>query len=140
MTPIYAQRLAPDGLGILDERALVLENDLAWEAHLVEGVWVAERGGRYYMFYSGNDFSTARYGVGVAVAGSPLGPYRKADGPLLRSTADWSGPGHPSVADGPDGEPWLFLHAFPPGRAGYKEFRALLAVPIAFRADRVVLR
>ena len=92
------------------------------------------------MFYSGNDFSTPRYGVGVAVSERPLGPYRKTDEPLLRSTADWSGPGHPSVADGPDGEPWLFLHAFFPGRSGYKEFRALLAAPIAFEADRVVLQ
>jgi hypothetical protein len=140
-TPVYAQRLAPDGLSLVGERAEVLRNDLEWEGHLVEGVWVTERRGKYYMFYAGNDFSTARYGIGVAVADAPLGPYRKAaDGPLLRSTAEWSGPGHPSVADGPDGEPWLFLHAFFPGRSGYKEFRALLAAPVAFEADRVVLR
>lgn len=76
----------------------------------------------------------------MAVAGAPLGPYCEMDGPLLRSTAERSGPGHPSVADGLDGEPWLFLHAFFPGRTGYKEFRALLAAPVAFEADRVVLR
>ncbi len=139
-TPIYAQRLAPDGLGLVGERTAVLQNDREWEGHLVEGVWVTERRGRYYMFYAGNDFSTARYGIGVAVADAPLGPYRKIEEPFLRSTAEWSGPGHPSVADGPDGEPWLFLHAFFPGRSGYKEFRALLAAPIAFEADRVVLR
>jgi hypothetical protein len=139
-TPVYAQRLAPDGRSLLGGRTLVLENDRGWEAHLVEGMWVAEHGGRYYMFYSGNDFSTAQYGIGAAIADSPLGPYRKMDEPLLRSTAEWSGPGHPSVADGPDGEPRLFLHAYFPGRAGYKEFRALLTVPIAFRADHVVLR
>ncbi len=139
-TPVYAQRLAPDGLSLVGERTAVLQNDREWEGHLVEGVWVAERRGRYYMFYAGNDFSTARYGIGVAVADAPLGPYRKTEEPLLRSTAEWSGPGHPSVADGPDGEPWLFLHAFFPGRSGYKEFRALLAAPVAFEADRVVLR
>jgi arabinan endo-1,5-alpha-L-arabinosidase len=77
------------------------------------------------MLYSGNDFSTDDYGIGIGIgiADAPLGPYRKADGMLLRSTAEWSGPGHPSVARGPDGEPWVFLHAFFPGRAGYKEFR-----------------
>ena len=139
-TPVYAQRLAPDGLTLVGERRAVLQNDREWEGHLVEGVWVTERRGRHYMFYAGNDFSTAQYGIGVAVADSPLGPYRKMDEPLLRSTAEWSGPGHPSVADGPDGEPWLFLHAFFPGRSGYKEFRALLAAPIAFEVDRVVLR
>jgi arabinan endo-1,5-alpha-L-arabinosidase len=139
-TPVYAQRLAPDGLSLVGERTAVLQNDREWEGHLVEGVWVTERRGKYYMFYAGNDFSTARYGIGVAVADAPLGPYRKMEEPLLRSTAEWSGPGHPSVADGPDGEPWLFVHAFFPGRVGYKEFRALLAAPIAFEADRVVLR
>ena len=139
-TPVYAQRLDLDELALIGERRMVLQNDREWEGHLVEGVWVTERGGKYYMFYAGNDFSTARYGIGVAVAESPLGPYRKMDEPLLRSTAEWSGPGHPSVADGPDGEPCLFLHAFFPGRSGYKEFRALLAAPVAFEADRVVLR
>lgn len=138
-TPVYAQRLSPDGLALVGERAVVLENDLEWEGHLVEGVWVRAHRGRHYMFYSGNDFSTARYGLGVAVADSPLGPYRKAEAPLLRSTARWLGPGHASVADGPDGEPRLFLHAFFPGQVGYKAFRALLTARIAFRPDGVVL-
>ncbi len=101
---------------------------------------MTERQGRYYMFYAGNDFSTAQYGIGVAVAESPLGPYQKMGDALLRSTRDWSGLGHPSVADGPDGEPWLFLHAFFPDRSGYKELRTLLATPIAFKARSVVLR
>ena len=139
-TPVWAQRLAPDGRSLVGERTLVLENDLAWEAHLVEGVWVTPYDGRHYLFYAGNDFSTAQYGIGVAVADRLLGPYRKQDAPFLRSTAAWWGPGHPSVAEGPDGRPWLFLHAFPPGRAGYGAFRALLALPIAFDGDRVVPR
>ena len=140
LTPVYAQRLDTETLTLVGERSVVLQNDSEWEGHLVEGVWVTEHRGRYYMFYAGNDFSTAQYGIGVAVAHAPLGPYQKMAAPLLRSTRDWSGPGHPSVADGPDGEPCLFLHAFFPGRNGYKEFRALLATPIVFEADRVVLR
>ena len=139
-TPIHAQRLSPDGRSVVGERTTVLQNDLDWEAHLIEGIWVAQHDGRYYMFYAGNDFSTADYGIGVAIADAPLGPYRKMSEPFLRSTAEWWGPGHPSVAIGPDGEPWLFLHAFFPGRTGYNEFRALLTVPIRFEPDRVVLR
>jgi beta-xylosidase len=139
-TPVYAQKLDPDTLVLLGERRQVLQNDQKWEGHLVEGVWVSEHGGRYYMLYAGNDFSTAEYGIGVAVADSPLGPYRKTEEPLLRSTADWSGPGHPSVAFGPDAEPWLFLHAFFPGRSGYKEFRAVLGLPIAFGAAAILPR
>jgi hypothetical protein len=139
-TPVWAQRLAPDGLSLVGERTLVLENDQAWEAHLIEGVWVARHGGKNYLFYAGNDFSTARYGIGVAVADAPLGPYRKRPEPLLRSTAEWWGPGHPSVAEGPDGGPWLFLHAFFPGRTGYNEFRALLAVPLVLDGGHVAVR
>lgn len=139
-TPIWAQRLTADGLGVTGERTLVLENDQEWEAHLIEGVWVARHGGKYYLFYAGNDFSTSRYGIGAAVADAPLGPYRKLPEPLLRSTAEWWGPGHPSVAQGPDGEPWLFLHAFFPGRTGYNEFRALLTVALVLDGDRVSIR
>jgi hypothetical protein len=139
-TPVWAQRLSADGLRLEGERTLVLENDQEWEAHLIEGVWVTRYEGKHFLFYAGNDFSTARYGIGVAVADAPLGPYRKATEPLLRSTAEWWGPGHPSVAPGPDGEPWLFLHAFRPGRTGYNEFRALLAAPLAFDGERVSVR
>jgi hypothetical protein len=139
-TPVWAQRLSPDGLRLEGERTLVLENDQPWEAHLIEGIWVARHGGRNYLFYAGNDFSTARYGIGVAVADAPLGPYRKLPEPLLKSTAEWWGPGHPSVAEGPDGAPWLFLHAFFPGRTGYNEFRALLAVPLVLDGDDVAVR
>jgi hypothetical protein len=139
-TPVYAQKLSADGLSLVGERVKVIENDQAWEAHLIEGMWLVERGGRCYLFYAGNDFSTTEYGIGVAIADSPLGPYRKTAGPLLRSTKEWWGPGHPSFAPGPDGEPLLFFHAFFPGRTGYKEFRALLAARIEFEDDRVLLR
>ncbi|HEY0022032.1 MAG TPA: glycoside hydrolase family 43 protein [Longimicrobium sp.] len=139
-TPVWAQRLSADGCSLEGERTLVLQNDQPWEAHLIEGIWVTRRGGKHYLFYAGNDFSTARYGIGVAVADAPLGPYRKMAQPLLRSTAEWWGPGHPSVAEGPDGEPWLFLHAFFPGRTGYNEFRALLAVPLVLDGERVVVK
>ena len=47
--------------------------------------------GRYWLFYAGNDFSTPSYGIGVAVADHPLGPYTKQGEPLLRSTREWIG-------------------------------------------------
>ncbi|WP_420125176.1 family 43 glycosylhydrolase [Longimicrobium sp.] len=139
-TPVWAEWLSPDGRSLLGERTLVMANDQEWEAHLIEGVWITRHGGKYYAFYAGNDFSTARYGIGAAVADAPLGPYRKLPEPLLRSTAEWWGPGHPSVAEGPDGEPWLFLHAFFPGETGYNEFRALLAVPLVLDGEGVSVR
>jgi beta-xylosidase len=136
-TPIFAQPLAPDTLRLTGEPRIVLENDLAWEGHLIEGPWLTAQQGRYYLFYAGNDFSTADYGIGVAIADHPLGPFRKIEEPLLRSTASWSGPGHPSVALLPDGTPALFLHAFRPGEAAYGAVRALLMAKLAFDGDHV---
>ncbi|PAX08673.1 glycoside hydrolase family 43 protein [Sphingomonas lenta] len=136
-TPIYAQPLSGDGASLVGEPTLVLENDQDWEGHLVEGPWVTRQRGRYWMFYAGNDFGTPAYGIGVAVADHPLGPYAKQPEPLLRSTRSWWAPGHASVAHGPDGEPQLFFHAFFPGRGGYNEFRALLTAKLRFGEDRV---
>jgi len=138
-TPILAQRLAPDGSGLLGEPKEVLANDLDWEGHLIEGPWVTRQAGRYWLFYAGNDFSTPAYGIGVAVADHPLGPYVKQPEPLLKSTRTWWAPGHASVAPGPDGEPQLFFHAFFPGKGGYNAFRALLTARLRFEADRVTL-
>jgi hypothetical protein len=134
-TPIYAQRLAPDGQSLIGEPTIVLANDLEWEGHLIEGPWVTFQQGRYWLFYAGNDFSTPAYGIGVAVADHPLGPYVKQAEPLLRSTRSWTAPGHASVAPGLDGSPQLFFHAFHPGTGGYNTFRALLTVRLSFGAD-----
>lgn len=138
-TPIHAQRLADDGAQLVGEDKVVLKNDLDWEGHLIEGPWVTRQGGRYWMFYAGNDFGTPAYGIGVAVADHPLGPYRKQGEPLLRSTESWWAPGHASVAPGLDGEPQLFFHAFFPGSGGYNAFRALLTARLRFTDDRVAV-
>jgi hypothetical protein len=136
-TPVFGQRIAADGETLIGERVQVLENDLDWEGHLIEGPWVTKQEGRYWLFYAGNDFGTPAYGIGVAVADHPLGPYVKQPEPLLKSTQAWWAPGHASVAPGVDGRPQLFFHAFFPGRGGYNEFRALLTTGLRFGAEGV---
>jgi beta-xylosidase len=136
-THIWAQRLNADGTALVGPRTSILQNDLAWEAHLIEGPWISEVDGRYWLFYAGNDFSTEHYGIGAAVAEHPLGPYRKLAEPLLRSTAEWRGPGHPSVTRGPGGELRMLLHAFRPGQMGYGVFRALLTAELKVDGDHV---
>ncbi|WP_051531478.1 glycoside hydrolase family 43 protein [Sphingomonas sp. URHD0057] len=136
-TPIHAQRLAPDGRSLTGEDRIVLANDVDWEGHLIEGPFVTFQNGRYWMFYAGNDFSTPAYGIGVAVADHPLGPYLKQGAPVLQSTREWTAPGHASVAPGVDGRPQLFFHAFHPGTGGYNAFRALLTVGLSFEGGRV---
>jgi len=136
-TPLRGQALAADGRSLVGEDRLVLANDLDWEGHLVEGPFVTRQNGRYWLFYAGNDFASPAYGIGVAVADHPLGPYTKQGEPLLRSTREWVAPGHASVAPGLDGKPQLFFHAFHPGTGGYNAFRALLTVGLEFRDERV---
>ena len=138
-TPVRAQRIAEDGRSLIGESTIVLTNDRDWEGHLIEGPFCTRQQGRYWLFYAGNDFSTPAYGIGVAVADRPLGPYEKLPEPLLKSTRSWTAPGHASVADGPDGEPRLFFHAFHPGTGGYNAFRALLTARLRFQHDRVEL-
>jgi hypothetical protein len=135
-TPVRAQRIAADGRSLVGEDRIVLTNDLDWEGHLIEGPFVTFQQGRYWLFYAGNDFSTPAYGIGVAVADHPLGPYTKQGEPLLRSTREWLAPGHASVAPGLDGAPKLFFHAFHPGTGGYNAFRALLTVGLEFTSER----
>jgi len=136
-TPIRARRIADDGRSLLGEDAIVLTNDLDWEGHLIEGPFVTRQEGRYWLFYAGNDFSTASYGIGVAIADHPLGPYTKQGEPLLKSTREWLAPGHASVAPGVEGRPQLFFHAFHPGTGGYNAFRALLTVGLRFGPTQV---
>ncbi|HEX3423841.1 MAG TPA: family 43 glycosylhydrolase [Sphingomicrobium sp.] len=136
-TPVRAQRVAGDGRSLLGESRIVLTNDQDWEGHLIEGPFVTFQEGRYWLFYAGNDFSTPSYGIGVAVADHPLGPYSKQEEPLLRSSRDWVAPGHASVAPGIDGHPQLFFHAFHAGTGGYNAFRALLTVGLKFASGQV---
>ena len=138
-TPIFAQRLSPDGTGFIGERVRVLANDRDWEGHLIEGPWVTRQQGRYWLFYAGNDFTSPAYGIGVAVADNVFGPYEKRGEPLLRSTSDWLAPGHASIAPGLDGEPRIFFHAFHPDTGGYNVFRALLTATLRFTSDEVSL-
>lgn len=136
-TPVWARRLADDGESLVGEPVRVLINDQDWEGHLIEGPFVTRQKGRYWLFYAGNDFASPAYGIGVAVADHPLGPYVKQPEPLLKSSREWTAPGHASVAPGLDGEPQLFFHAYRPGSGGYNAFRALLTVPLHFTESEV---
>jgi hypothetical protein len=138
-TPIRAQRISADGRSLTGRPHLVLTNDLDWEGHLIEGPFCTWQNGKYWLFYAGNDFSTPAYGIGVAIADHPLGPYTKLREPLLKSTKSWTAPGHASVAPGLDDKPQLFFHAFHPGTGGYNAFRALLTARLRFHDDRVEL-
>jgi beta-xylosidase len=97
-TRIFAQELNQAGTAFIGSRTTVLQKGLAWEGTVgIEGPWVMKRGVNYYLFYSGELFSTAKYSVGVARSATPLGTYTKKGDPILTSSTRWKGPGHNSV-------------------------------------------
>lgn len=77
----------------------------------VEGPSVFAWGSRYVMLYSGGSWR-GQYGMGFAIASSPLGPFVKSDVPLLRSGGALSGPGGGSFFFDTTGRPWLAYHAW----------------------------
>ncbi len=88
---IWVAELEDDWETIKEETlTMCLEtSDAGWETSLGkvnEGASVIKKEGIYYMLYSANDFRSQDYGVGYAMATSPLGPWRKQSGnPILQN-------------------------------------------------------
>ncbi len=86
--------------------------------HTLEGPAVLDDGkGGCILLYSGGNWQTPGYGVAVATAPAPEGPWREDPDakPLLSSASTGLiGPGHCSVLDDDDGGYHLFLHAWDP--------------------------
>ncbi len=79
---------------------------------VAEGPTIIKDDGKYYFFYSANDFRNIDYAVGYATAGSPLGPWVKYDkNPIIdRELVGWNGPGHGDIFFDGSGEMWYVLH------------------------------
>jgi xylan 1,4-beta-xylosidase len=135
-TPIWSQRLSPDGTRLVGERRELFHNDQAWEKHaslpygdLVEGPAVVRHNGWFYIFYSGN-FCCARecnYMLGVARSRKLLGPWEKNPGnPILRGNETWKCPGHGTVVEDQRGRDFLLYHAYKADDFVYVGRQALL--------------
>lgn len=128
------------GIGI--PRSLIAPTQ-AWEtrtvgggAGTVEAPTMIFKNGWYFLFYSGNDFRTDKYGVGVARSRSPVGPFEKNPAnPIL--TGDRSprfcGVGHQDVLDGTS-QGWLiFFHAY----RGSRQERCKTSTHRSMKVDRL---
>ncbi|APR76199.1 Beta-xylosidase [Minicystis rosea] len=132
-TPIHAQELASDGLSLVGSNApTLITNDRPWEGALVEGPFMVERNGMFYLWYSANGYASPQYAVGVARASSPLGPFEKQSGPLLVTSNAFAGPGHCSVVDAPGGEDVIVYHAWEAGKIGQAPGREVLVDQIVY--------
>lgn len=79
-------------------RHLLDAQEGTWEhlmGRVVEGPTVMKLGHKYYLTYSANDYRSQDYGVGLAVADNPMGPYERYEGnPILHRHMGYYGTGH----------------------------------------------
>jgi hypothetical protein len=124
---IWSQQLAPTGTAVTGSGASeLLAADLGWEDGDVEAPDLVLSSGRYLLFYSGNNWDTTRYAVGVAICSSPLGPCTEPwTNPILTNDADEVGPGGESVFTDASGSAWIAFHAWLPTEVGYPYSREL---------------
>lgn len=92
---------------------LALRSTRGWEDGVVEAPWVVRRGRTWYLLYSGSYYCNNRYAIGAARRiGTPYGAFRSRARPIQKSGRRWLGPGHNSVASGPDGRRYILFHAY----------------------------
>ncbi|MGO8826840.1 MAG: glycoside hydrolase family 43 protein [Acidimicrobiales bacterium] len=125
---IWSEQLSPGGTafaaGATPTTLLVPTQE--WEAGTVEAPDMVTVAGRYFLFFSGNDWETADYGVGVATCSGPLGPCNDSSPtPILSSGRGVAGPGGESVFADTTGAYWIAFHAWVPGAVGFPNSRDL---------------
>ena len=73
---------------------------------------VIKHEGKYYMTYSANSYECPEYGVGVAVADNPEGPWVKYDSnPVLQSVDGLEGVGHHALFKDAKGRNRIVFHS-----------------------------
>jgi beta-xylosidase len=125
---IWSQPLVPSGTSFVpgSNPTPLLVPDQSWEAGTVEAPDLFTTGGRYFLFYAGNDWNGANYAIGVATCTGPLGPCSDASpNPILTSGSGIAGPGGESVFADSAGNFWIAFHAWLPGAVGFPNSREL---------------
>jgi hypothetical protein len=111
-TRLWSRELNSNGSGWKagSSKRMLLQTTQAWEmsnpstgAGLIENPSMVRYEGRYFLFYSGNEYRTSAYGQGVAQCSGPLGPCTKrtTTGPIagLSATGRWGAGGGDAYVD-----------------------------------------
>jgi arabinan endo-1,5-alpha-L-arabinosidase len=119
-TWLYIQKISTDGRTLEGQPAKLIRNDQSWEGAVTEAPTLWKHDSKYYLFYSANDYASPNYAVGYAVADAPLGPYQKAQRPLLSSSIKDAvvGPGGQDIVLDREGNTWMLYHTWGAGYRG----------------------
>lgn len=151
-TEIFVQPMTADGLGLAGEPVALLDNDVPWEAHVIESPTMVRQGDAYVLFYSANHFGwephqrLSPYAMGYASCEGPMGPCRDAaENPILYSYADrragcLSGPGHQAVFEA-EGRQYIVFHAHIArgGCQNARKGRQMYIAPLAWADGKPVI-
>jgi hypothetical protein len=132
---IWSQQLNPTGKSFAagTNPTLLLTPDQPWESGTVEAPDLVAAGGHDYLFFSGNNWNSANYGVGVATCTGPLGPCTDSStSPILSSGEGIDGPGGESVFADATGDFFIAFHAWVPGAVGFPNSRDLYIRHLSF--------
>jgi arabinan endo-1,5-alpha-L-arabinosidase len=103
------------------------------ERELVEGAWLHERDGTWYLFYSDGKWDSRGdaddYAVKVARSSSPDGPFEKFGAPILQQGAGYTGTGHNAIVTDDAGRDWILYHGW---GSDESNGRVLLLDPIEY--------
>jgi hypothetical protein len=125
---IWSEPLDPAGTAVVAGATptLLLVPDQVWQAGTVEAPDLVAADGRDLLFFSGNNWDSAGYAVGVASCTGPLGPCAGITvGPILSSGPGVAGPGGESVFTDTSGASWIAFDAWVPGAVGFPDSRCL---------------
>lgn len=114
---IFIQPLSASGTTFTGPATALITNDQPWEGAVVEAPTLVKHGGKYYLFYSANDFAGGNYRTGYATATSPTGPFTKSTTELMTSDRfgdDVRGPGGQDVFTAKDGSTAIVFHGWDP--------------------------
>ena len=132
---IWSQQLTPSGTSFAagTNPTSLLTPDQSWQSGTVEAPDLVTTGGHYDLFFSGNDWNSSHYAVGVANCTGPLGPCSDAGpDPILSNGAGVAGPGGESVFADTAGNYWIAFHAWVPGAVGFPNSRDLYLRRLSF--------
>ena len=125
---IWSEPLNPTGTAVAagTTPTLLLVPDQPWEAGTVEAPDLVAADGHDLLFFSGNNWDSAGYAVGVASCTGPLGPCADLTrSPILSSGPGVAGPGGESIFTDTSGASWIAFHAWVPGAVGFPNSRCL---------------
>jgi hypothetical protein len=129
---IWAEALDPQGTAFAGfGPSPLLQPTEPWQGSVVEAPSMVTVDGQYFLFYSGNNWNSAEYAVGLARCAGVLGPCAPTSSvPFLASQPTFEGPGGETVFTDQQGQLEMAFDAWVPGAVGYPHSRLLFVRPL----------